>query len=241
MTFSHDVRQQFPQRQDRFDALEDFVQQYDNRFRRRCIPSAEKPSRLIGHRATPLLLTSLSRARLLTATEIHCVNGGLAPGMYLAARAHWEMTGLVAHLLIALRRFYERQIQEAELERTLKRLFMGRRWDVSQNLNEDISAINALTLVGSAATLLRHEGVEQHVRTCYDFLSEHCHPNLLGRLSGVTLFKNLQTDFDPTFTLSSVDINVFFSHSLASHGIFIYAYDECFRLLYEHEEMPTLE
>jgi hypothetical protein len=241
MNFSHDVRQKFPERQGRFDELETFVQQYDDRFKRRCIPAATKPQRLIGHRAANLLLTSLSRARLLTATAIHCINGGLAPGMYLAARAHWEMTGLVAHLLTALRRFYGGEIPEVELEKTLKRLFMGRRWEVAEILNEDILAINALTIVGSAATLLRHDVAEQHVRTCYDFLSEHCHPNLLGRLAGVTLSKNLQTDFDPNFTLSKDDINVFFSHGLASHGIFIYAYDECFRLLYEHEEMPTIE
>ncbi len=151
------------------------------------------------------------------------------------------MTGLVAHLLIALRRFYRSEIPEVELEKTLKRLFMGRKWEVPENLKEDISAINALTLVGSAAKLLDHENVAKHVMSCYDVLSEHCHPNLLGRLSGVTLSKNLQTDFDPSFTISRDDINLFFSHSLASHRIFIYAYDECFRLLYENEEMPTIE
>lgn len=67
------------------------------------------------------------RARLLTATTIHCANGGLAPGMFLSARAHWEMTGLVAHLLIALRRFYKGDLQEGDLETILRQLALGRK------------------------------------------------------------------------------------------------------------------
>ena len=240
--FTDEVRQRFPEERERLDQLENFFKQYDDSFRRRCISAEKRPERLWGHNAAVLLLTSLSRARLLTATVIHCVNGGLAPGMYLATRAHWEMTGLVAHLLHALRRFYDRQMSEGDLETTLRRLALGRRWEIPADVKEDISAINAISLVESAAKLLGKEPVETHVMSCYNLLSEHCHPNLLGRLAGVTLSDDLRlVEFDPAFTIHGSDIAVCLSHGLSSHGIFLYAYEECFRLLNEHEEMPTIE
>ena len=78
--------------------------------------------------------------------------------------------------------------------------------------------------------------------SCYDVLSEQCHPNLLGRLTGVTLSADLRTiDLDPAFKLQDGDVAVCLSHGNASHRIFLYAYDQCFVLLNEHEEMPSLE
>jgi len=242
MKISDEVRRRFSDKRERLDQLESFFEQYEERFKRRVTTPDVKPKRPLGYRATHLLLTALSRARLLTATTIHCVNGGLAPGVYLSVRAHWEMTGLVAHLLVALTRFYKGEIQEAELEPTLRRLALGRRWQIPDDIEQDVSAINAITLVESAAKLLGKQSIEQHVKDCYDVLSEHCHPNLLGRLSGVTLSEDLRVvEFDPAFTITEADIALCLSHGLSSHGIFLYGYDECFRLLYEHEDMPTIE
>lgn len=239
--FADDIRTRFPKHREGLDELESLFMKYEERYPRRYI-SKGTARRQLGHHAANLLLTSLSRARLLTATTIHCVNGGLAPGMYLSTRAHWEMAGLAAHVLIALRRLYAGESSEAEIESTLRRLALGRRWEIPTDMGEDVSAINALTLVGSAAKLLKQDDVEKYVRDCYDFLSEHCHPNLFGRLAGVTIVEGTgRIEFAAAFTISSLDISTCFRMGLPSHGIFIYAYDECFRLLNEHEEMPTIE
>ncbi len=198
MQFSDELRKQHPALASQLDELESFLAQYDARFKRRLTSKVRRPRRLLGHRCAHLLLSSLSRARFLTATVIHCANAGLAPGIYLAARAHWEMTGLVSHLLIALRKFYASEITEAEFDTTMARLALGRRWEFPSIVQEDITAINAITLVDSAGKLLDLQGVKELVKDCYDFLSEFCHPNLFARLTGVTFSGDLRVvDYDP--------------------------------------------
>jgi len=242
MQFSDELRRQHSALSQRIDELEGFLAGYDARFKHRLICQAKRPRRLLGHNGAHLLLTSLTRARFLTATIIHCSNGGLAPGMFLSARAHWEMTGLVAHFLMLLRRFYADQITEPDLNVTMARLALGRRWEIPENVKIDMTAINAITLVDSAAKLLGDKKMEEHVKTSYDFLSEFCHPNLFARLTGVTLADDLMiVDYDPEFVLSGSDLGVCLSNVLVSHALFFHAYDQCFKLLDEHEEMPTLE
>jgi hypothetical protein len=242
MRFNDELRRRYPKQGTLFDDWEAFFADYESRFTLRLVSQDRRPRRLLGHRCAHLLLTSLSRIRFLTATVIHCANGGLAPGMFLAARAHWEMTGLVAHLLIALRKFYVGEMAETELDATVARLALGRRWEIPENAALDMTAINAITLVSSAGKLLGDKGLEDHVERAYGFLSEFCHPNLFGRLAGVTLSEDLNVvDFDPGFVLPEVDLGVCLSHAAVSHKLFLYAYDQCFDLLHEHEEMPTLE
>jgi hypothetical protein len=161
--------------------------------------------------------------------------------MYLATRAHWEMTGLAAHVLTALRRFYGAGISEAELERTLKRLALGRRWDLPADITEDVAAINALTLVESAAKLLGREDVEHFVQDCYAFVSEHCHPNLFRRLAGVTLLDGGRIEFEAAFAVAELDLSACLARGIPSQRIFLHGYDECFRLLYQNEDMPSIE
>ena len=247
MRFTEEFRTAHPQIRPRLDELEQFFDEYGKRFRRRLIAQELRPNRLLGNRGAHLLLTSLSRARALTAAVIQCANTGLSDGMFLSARAHWEMTGLVAHFLQKLRKLYAGELSQEEFDRLLPRLALGRRWQVPEDLQEDITAINAITLVGSAATLFRGrvegaERVEKHVKESYDFLSEFCHPNLLARSTKVTMSMDLRiTEYDPGFAISAKELRTCLIHGQASHGIFLFSYDECFRLLAEHEELPTLE
>jgi hypothetical protein len=245
VTFATELRKQHPQHERRFDELEEFFRQYGERLKRRYVSRDERPARLLGHRGALLLLQALSRARFLTATIIHSANGGLVVGMHLASRAHWEMTGMVAHLLALLQKHCANTIAEPEFERMLKRLAMARRWAIPDGLKEDVDAINALTLVGSAAKLFGEvfgPKIGDHISTCYDVLSEYCHPNLMGRQAGTTLSTYLMVvDFDAAFSLTEGDLALSFSHGLSSQKLFFYAYDESFRLLNEHEEMPRLE
>jgi hypothetical protein len=230
----------------RFEELERFFQDYERRFKRRLVSQERQPARLLGHNAARLLLSSLSRARSLTAAIIHCANGGMASGMYLATRAHWEMTGLVTHLLSALRKLYSNEMTDEEFEPLMLRLAMGRRWEIPEQLQQDVLAINAVTLIGTAARFfgaeLEQVRVEEHVRSCYEFLSEFCHPNLMARQVGVTLSDyGRVTEYERELTVTELDLRTCFSHGLSSHALFLHAYDQCFRLLEEHEEMPALE
>jgi hypothetical protein len=104
-----------------------------------------------------------------------------------------------------------------------------------------VAAINALTLVGSAAKLLGRQDIGHFMSDTYAFLSEHCHQNLFGRLAGVTLSGRGRIDFDPSFMVAELDLSSCLSRGAPSHRSFFHGYDSCFRLLFQHEDMPSIE
>jgi len=239
--FSEDVRKRHVAKTKHLDDFEKYIAEYEERIPRR-FTRYDRPKRQLGNQATYLLVSALLRAWFLTETAIHCVNGGLTPGLYLAVRAHLEMTGLVSHLIILLRRFYSGEISTPEMQRTLDKLGLGRRWDSPELVEEDLLAINALTLVGSAAKLLDNKEVERGVNDCYAFLSEHCHPNLFSRLAGVHISDDLRVvELDRSLVIDESDLGTGLSHGVVSQGLFFIAFDQCFHLLEQHEQIPTFE
>ena len=61
-------------------------------------------------------------------------------------------------------------------------------------------------------------------------------------MTGVSISAESQVvEYDPAFILDDRDLSTCLSHGNGSHGLFLFAYDDCFKLLNENEEMPTLE
>ncbi|MBI3028910.1 MAG: hypothetical protein HYY64_05305 [Candidatus Rokubacteria bacterium] len=191
--------------------------------------------------------TALIRCRLLLATIIVCINEQTGPGLYLAARALFETTGLVACLLLHLRRYYANEESYDEFERVLRRLSLGQRWEPLRDARgESLQPVNALTLVESIATLLAEilgdPEAKKHTMASYEVLSEYCHPNRAGRRAGVRFSSDkLEATYEMAPRFSAEDI----AATLPAAGTVLLAlfaaHEESLRLLSTHEEMPTLE
>jgi hypothetical protein len=101
------IRTRFPTLISDFDELDGFVRAYEQRFVGRFVPADDPrdPTLSIEEKMRLLLHSALARARLLVWAVVYCINGDLSPGCYLATRAHFEMTGVLAYILRDLRKW----------------------------------------------------------------------------------------------------------------------------------------
>jgi len=239
--FSKEIKETYPLF--RFDELEKYMSAYEDRYYGRVIPKKRKREELIGHKGVILLLQSLQRSRCIFTGFVDCVNRTHVLLAYLAARAHFETTGSTAYLLWHLRRFYSCEIDHTEIENILSRLALGAKTFPDKDTFPDrAEPINVLTQIDIADKLFKDaEGKNLKIfRKCYDFLSEFCHPNMLGLMvgSGVTKNRNLVLYEKPKFR--EEDFGTLINHMLISCNSFFYAYDKSFSLLKDHELMPDL-
>ena len=56
----------------------------------------------------------------------------MTPGLYLATRAHHELTAVLAYLCVHLRRYKKGQLAEQEFVVTLERLQLARRYGLDK-------------------------------------------------------------------------------------------------------------
>ncbi len=157
----------------------------------------------------------------------------------------FETSGLVACLLLHLRRYYAKQESYDEFEQMLRRLCLGQRWKPLQDARDGpLQPVNALTLVQSVATLLAEilgdPEAKNNTLASYDVLSEYCHPNRAGRRAGVRFSSDaLEVTYEISQRLSTEDI----AATLPTAGTVLIALfaacEESLRLLSTHEEMPT--
>ena len=239
--FSKEVKDTYPLL--RFDELENYMLAYEDRYYSRVIPKERERNELIGHKGVIFLLQSLQRSRCLFNGLIDCVNQTHVVLAYLATRAHFETTGSVAYLLWNLRRFYKSEISYREIEDVLAKLALGIKTFPDKEIPPvRIEPINVLTQIDVADKLFKDsEGMNLRIfRQCYDFLSEFCHPNMLGLMVGsdVTKDRSLVLYEKPGFR--EEDFGTLIYHMLISCHSFFYAYDESFSLLKDHELMPDL-
>jgi len=239
--FSKEIKETYPLF--RFDELEKYMSAYEGRYYAREVPKKRKPSELLGHKGVIVLLHILQRSRAIFTGFVDCVNLTHVVLSYLSARAHFETTGSIAYMLWHLRRFYKGEIKQTEIEDVFSRLVLGARTsDVKDSLPERLEAINVLTQIDTADKLFKEIGGGEGriFRNCYDFLSEFCHPNMLGLLVGsyITEKDHLVLYEKPQF--KDEDFGTLINYMLISCRSFFYMYDKSFALLKEHELMPDL-
>lgn len=231
--FSPDIRRTFPQLRKDLDEFESFLQAYEDRFRERLRTERSDDGPPIGHRVSLVLLSYLNRARLLTWTIIHSLNGQLTPGLYLSARAHFEVTAAIGHLLVHFRDNHAGKISSGEFSTLVNRLFLARRFEMDKvppELAEESRAINVLTLLDSMDRLALDDGLKGKFRESYEWLSEFCHPNSYSRMEG-TRFTETEFLFDRAPHMAEMDLSNGLGHAAISQILFFHVFDECSELL----------
>jgi len=239
--FSKEVKETYPLF--RFGELEKFMTAYEDRYYAGEIPKTKKPSELLGHKGIMLLLHILQRSRAIFTGFVDCVNLTHVVLAYLAARAHFETTGSIAYLLWNLRRFYKEEINQTEIEDLFSRLMLGSRTsDVKDFIPERLEAINVLTQINTADKLFKEigGGEEKIFLNCYDFLSEYCHPNMLGLSVGSEVTEEDHIVFYEKAKFKDEHFGVLINYMLISCRLFFHMYDKSFALLKDHEVMPDL-
>ncbi len=181
-----------------------------------------------------------ARARLLTWGIINAVNENLCASLFLAIRAHFETTGMMAYLLWRCEQFRNGAITEDALADYLDRLAIGRRFsmddDPPSGIPSNEQAIQVLDLIDSADRGLKeHAQVAGSFREAYEWLSEFCHPNLQSRMSDYAIIGQ-DVLFHRTPRLDAEDLDMALTHVHLSHSVFFYAFTDCAKLL---EDWPT--
>jgi hypothetical protein len=239
--FSKEVKEKY--RSFRFDELEKYGLAYETRYYSRVIPRKRERSELMGHKGVIFLLQSLQRSKCIFDGFVDCVNLTHIVLAYLAARVHFETTGSIAYLLWHLRRFYKGEIAYREIENVLSRLALGAKtFPDKDTLPEQPEPINVLTQIDFADKLFKDANGKnlKIFRQCYDFLSEFCHPNMLGLMVGSDVTENRNLILYEKHRFREEDFGTLINHMLISCNSFFYAYDKSFSLLKDHELMPDL-
>lgn len=203
----------------------------------------QKPSRLLGVNGIHLLLKLLERSFDLLADSIDAYDRSRTLLLYLAVRAHFETTANLGYFLKNLRRFYQKEIDDKEMDEVLTKLSAGGlvkpTWHGEIPVPDPIRIMSAIDAVDD---ILRKSGNKENIfRSSYDFISEFCHPNFFG---AAYKFK-VNLDKGSVVLLSDAESFDKYSKSaglklLVSGTAFIKFYKDAFSLLEKNETMPIL-
>jgi len=227
-----------------FNILENLQKKYNKRFFTKINCIKGKPKRLLGHNGIIFLQNSLTRSNNLYLGFINCINNTNRSLSFFAVRAQFEVTGSIAYFLKYLQKFYSKQIDYEEIDNILFKLSLGGRVFPDKNLRPEFpQAINILTLIDSADSAFKEYDNKDSkpFRESYDFLSEFCHPNMLGLTVGSEIIERGVIKFCKMPSLNEGDYGVLLNLSIMSIEYFFHLYDKCFNLIKENEDIPYLE
>jgi hypothetical protein len=231
---SDEAKERYAEHRPILDELETFVRRYEKGFTGSFTPVGTD-ALSIDEKATLLSLCAFASARQLTWSIVHAINGRLASALFLAVRAHSEMTGLVAYLLLRLQKHRAGQLSGDEFEMLLGRLTLGRFHGLDQLDPELAAQVQALPVsklvaaVDNVAALF--ESDRRMFKDSWGWLSEFCHPNALALFAAGYQFRGRTVVFNPDPSLMARDVGVAVAHSALSHGMFFHCFDEVTRLV----------
>jgi hypothetical protein len=154
--FTDVIRHRFPGSSTLFDELEVSVRDYQGHFRSSYTRPVPYDEDLLPAEITEVFrLSMLCHARNLIWTLIHCVNGGMVPGMYLSTRAHMEVTAALAYAVIRWRGFRAGTVSLDDLTRALTRLFLSRRSDLDSLAPNLVPEVKEFTEDGACTARAR--------------------------------------------------------------------------------------
>lgn len=225
--------------------LNHFLSSYVQNYYKSLQSKKNKPSRLLGYNGIKLLLTCHQRSKLLFLGTIDCINSTNLAVAFLSVRAHFETTGSVAYFFYYLRSFYNNNISYKELEEILFKLSLaGKTFPDKTRVPERPDPINVLTQIDKADKLFSElpnkNSFKTPFRDCYDFLSEFCHPNLLGLIIGSDIIRPGTIEFYAKPNVKKQDLGILLNYLSSSCTFFFYVYNKAFNLIKEHEEIPIL-
>ena len=234
------VKKKYPQVN--FAQLENYIPQYLERYRG-VFESHKNPPESIGRKGTHFLQMSYQRSRFLINGFIQSINFENPHLAFLAVRAHLETTGAVSYLYKSLDKFYSNEISLEEMDKRLLKLSLGGKAFPRRNQPDRTDPINVMTQIDSVDHFLKKMGINKQrpFREEYDFLSEFCHPNLLGLTLGFELPSSPGTVFYPKeLKQSEEDLNVLINSISISCDLFLHLYDKCQELILNNEKIKGL-
>lgn len=233
-TFRSDLKARFPSLKKRLVEFEDFMRDYEPLLRGVLIPEAGHSPLSFPDKVRVLALSAALYARQLTATIIYASNTGLISGAYLAARAHFEVTGLLGDLVLTLERRKSGAITEAAAAERVHRLHLGRKVELEglpEAETRDVTAINVMTLIDAVDKVLPDREMRGEFRRAYDWLSEFCHPNQFSRMAaGYEIDhakKVVRFRLEPKTRKD--DLGAIILNAGVSHALFFYFYDRAIK------------
>jgi hypothetical protein len=229
--FSEDVRTRLAEIATDLDEWEGFLGDYETLFRERFDPEPDPapiPALSVKEKVELVALGAVAYTRQLAWAIVRAVNSDATPSLYLATRAHFEMTGFLAYLLWRLRQFDTKGLTEAELEAYVTRLSIGRRHGADtlpEELARNSKWIGVLDMIDAVDRVIPEPRIKGHFRDGYEWLSEFCHPNSLSRLSVQKLTGRTML-FDRLPRMAARDSGVAIAHASVSHIVFLDVHQE---------------
>lgn len=235
-----------------FKAVERYISFYKKRYHSQILPFSSKPKRDIGWRGSRFLSHSLQRSRILYLEAIDNINRNNRLSAFFTIRGHFETTGFVAYLYDSLQKFYDNQSDFDEIDATLGKLALGNRnFKKEDYTTENIEFPNPIRAtkqvkkadhvfnkISSLAEKNDLDDKKNHFEDRYNFLSEFCHPNMLGLTTGAHTTEQGGIAFEKNSVLSVNDLNIFVDALSVSCGLFFLIYDRSYSLLERNEELP---
>lgn len=226
---SDEAKARYAEHRQDVEDLEAFVRRYEEGFTGTFTPAgAGAPS--IPEKARLLSLSAFASARQLTWCMVHAINGRLAPALFLATRAHLEVTGLVAYLLLRLRKYRTGQLSGDELEMLLGRLHVGRLHGLDQLDPELAAQVQALPVGKLVAAIDDVADLSEPHRAAFTdswrWLSEFCHPNSFARFAAGYELRGRTVVFNPEPSLTPAELSAAVGHGAISHTMFFHCFNE---------------
>jgi len=222
------LRTRFPAIGRDFEQFDELVQQHERRFLSEFIPSEDgDPALTVEEKALVLLYSALARARVLTWSIAHCINEQLSAAAYLAVRAHFEMTALLAYILRETRKWQSAEITRESYEQTLVRLILATRTPMEEGspVPEYASAVNVLTMLPAVDLIYGDERLHSRFKEAYEWLSEFCHPNMFSHEITGRRREGRRIIFAPRPEFSESDLHHLIGYANLSLLQFIDCYD----------------
>lgn len=223
--------------------LKEILIQMDNLRVRKLVSTVEKPDRLFGRNCALYLLRLHERSRDLLEDCVAAYEKRRALSLYILVRAHFETTASLMYLFGKMTKFYDGQINSAEMDEAFDRLSIGAKLKPDSPPRLIPDAVSVLTTIKHTDKLLKEMGSTVNMFTgAYDFISEIAHPNHLGLLyrSKVNLEENSVT-FLKDEEISDSHFKSAVLKLLISANIFVNWYSESFAMLEKNETMPTFD
>ncbi|NQT60381.1 MAG: hypothetical protein HQ557_15490 [Bacteroidetes bacterium] len=158
----------------------------------------------------------------------------------LTIRAHIEVTGAIGYLLRNLNRYYSEKMTKEELENLLNKLILGRRMG---EMRVPFEAVNVLTMIKKSDLLINkmlNEEKKNILFDCYEWLSEFCHTNSYGLISGSTVREPRVLQLSDKITTSKKDSSNVKYISITMPLFFLF-FEEIFSIIIKNENLPKFK
>jgi hypothetical protein len=222
----------FPRAAEYLTELDGFLADYESRVRFRFTPeNPANPELSVRDKVLLLLLSTTASARWVTWTMLDSLNRDMTPGIYLATRAHHELTGVLAYTLVNLRRQKTGELSEPDFHTLLNRLNLGRRHGVKDvgardpRLKGHMEVIGVMTQIDAVDKVFAEPKMKGRFRDAYEWLSEFCHPNLFSRIALGHAPQGREIVFAKTPRMTEDNLVNAVGYGNVSHWIFFHCYD----------------